>query len=260
MAVARVEAAAPVGRGSNVDFVSQGDEPTLLTRHLRQWLGKWPAESELDIHESAERLRPGWDQVIHPVIGVASPSGAVLSVPPRTAEPVRRRYAELGGLEALAVEIPSVVGFPARSWYDAIMRWTTSPSPLPDVGEWVRFDDPRLPSWLRPFGGDVLIVFDPETGEYLAGVGIKRHDEFGHEIAVGTEERARGRGLARRLVAQAARRILDEGRIPTYMHEVANHASARVAEAAGFPDRGWSSFGLTGEPSAGSGADSDDKA
>jgi hypothetical protein len=42
---------------------------------------------------------------------------------------------------------------------------------------------------------------------------------------VATEEhlRGRGRGLARRLVAQAAR---------------------RVAEAAGFPDTGWSILGL----------------
>src|SRR5690606_22043693 len=136
VAVARVEAAAPVGRGSNVDFVSQGDEPTLLTRHLRQWLGKWPAESELDIEESSGRIRPGWDGAIHPVIGVASPSGAVLSVPPRHAKHLRRRYAELGGLDALAVEIPAAVGFPRSSWYRAVFRWTTSPSPLPEVGEW----------------------------------------------------------------------------------------------------------------------------
>ena len=241
-------------------IVNQGDVPTLLVRHLRQWLGKWPAESELDICGSAARVRPGWDKAIHPVIGVASPSGAVLSVPPESAEHVRRRYAELGGLAALAAELPSVVGFPARSWFNAILRWTTSPSPLPDVGEWVRSDDPRLPSWLRPFGGDALIAFDPETGEYLSGVGIKRHDKFGHEIAVGTEERARGRGLARRLVAQAARRILDDGRIPTYMHDVANHASARVAMAAGFPDRGWTSFGLTEEPLAGAEASSEENA
>lgn len=260
MAVARVEAAAPVGRGSNVDFVSQGDEPTLLTRHLRQWLGKWPAESELDIEESSGRIRPGWDGAIHPVIGVASPSGAVLSVPPRHAKHLRRRYAELGGLDALAVEIPAAVGFPRSSWYRAVFRWTTSPSPLPEVGEWVKADDPRLPPWLRPFGGDVLIAFDPETGDYLAGVGIKRHDRFGREIAVGTEEHARGRGLARRLVAQAARRILDDGAIPTYMHAFTNHASARVAEAAGFPDRGWTSFGLTEEPLAGDEAASGDNA
>ena len=53
-----------------------------------------------------------------------------------------------------------------------------------------------------------------------------------------------GRGLARRLVAQAARRVLDEGAVPTYLHDPANVASAKVADAAGLPDRGWSVLGL----------------
>jgi predicted GNAT family acetyltransferase len=75
-------------------------------------------------------------------------------------------------------------------------------------------------------------------------VGIKHHDAYGRELAVGTDEAARGRGLARRLVAQAARRILDEGGIPTYQHDPANVASARVADASGFPDRGWRSAGM----------------
>jgi GNAT superfamily N-acetyltransferase len=85
-------------------------------------------------------------------------------------------------------------------------------------------------------------------GHYLAGVGIKRHDELGHEISVGTEPQARGQGLARRLVAQAARRILDQGRIPTYLHTFDNAASSRVAAAAGFPDLGWSALMLSDEP------------
>ena len=57
-------------------------------------------------------------------------------------------------------------------------------------------------------------------------------------------EAARGRGLARRLVAQAARYVVDNGRVATYLHDPANTASARVADAAGFPDKGWSIVGL----------------
>ena len=56
---------------------------------------------------------------------------------------------------------------------------------------------------------------------------------------MGTEPEARGHGLARRLVAKAARALLDEGVVATYLHDPANVASARVAEAAGFPDLGW---------------------
>ena len=67
----------------------------------------------------------------------------------------------------------------------------------------------------------------------------KQHDLWGHELAVVTEEALRGRGIARRLVAQAARRVLSDGAVPTYLHAFDNAASARVAEAAGFADRGW---------------------
>ena len=69
---------------------------------------------------------------------------------------------------------------------------------------------------------------------------------------MGTEPAVRGRGLARRLVAQAARRVLDEGAVPTYLHDPANVASARVAEAAGFPDLGWKTYGVfEGTPGGG---------
>jgi len=40
-------------------------------------------------------------------------------------------------------------------------------------------------------------------------------------------------------VAQAARRVIADGAVPTYLHAFDNTASARVADAAGFPDRGW---------------------
>ncbi|HEX9530635.1 MAG TPA: GNAT family N-acetyltransferase, partial [Acidimicrobiales bacterium] len=62
---------------------------------------------------------------------------------------------------------------------------------------------------------------------------------FGHELAVVTEDGHREGGLARRLVAQAARRVVAEGAVPTYLHSDSNVASAHVAEAAGFADQGW---------------------
>ena len=91
-------------------------------------------------------------------------------------------------------------------------------------------------------GSDVVSYFvsgryAKEDGAYGAGVGIKRHDPIGHELAVVTTARLQGRGLARRLVAQAGRRILDEDGLPTYLHDRRNEASARVADAVGFPDR-----------------------
>lgn len=127
--------------------------------------------------------------------------------------------------------------------HTSVFRWCTDPAPLPEVGEWVPPTLPGLPPWLRLFDREVLVVRGAD-GAYRAGVGIKRHDAYGHELAVGTVPTARGRGLARRLVAQAARRVLDEGAIPTYLHDPGNAASGRVAEAAGFPDRGLTAFGV----------------
>jgi RimJ/RimL family protein N-acetyltransferase len=139
--------------------------------------------------------------------------------------------------------LPTALDRPDHVVYAGTFRWTTAPAPLADVGEWIEANDPVVPDWLRPFGGRVLIARDAD-GNYVAGVGIKRHDANGHELSVGTEPAARGRGLARRLVAQAARALLDDGIVATYLHDPANVASARVAEAAGFPDLGWRVLGM----------------
>jgi hypothetical protein len=50
-------------------------------------------------------------------------------------------------------------------------------------------------------------------------------------------------GVARRLVAQAARTVLAEGRAVVCLHAPDNEASARVARASGFPDTGWQGIG-----------------
>lgn len=215
------------------------DDPR-LTAHLQTWLGRWPGQGPgLTVVGSATRVRPGWDGLVHAVIGVAPPEGGVLSVPPLAEEAVA----------ALIADGDDGSGVPAAARIDGgffrgVFRWSTAPTPLPDAGQWVPAFDPSVPEWLRPFGHDVLVALDPETGVHLAGVGIKRHDDHGHELAVVTTEAARGKGLARRLVAQAARRVLDEGAIPTYLHAHSNIGSARVAEACGFPDAGWSILGV----------------
>ena len=64
---------------------------------------------------------------------------------------------------------------------------------------------------------------------------------------MGTDERARGRGLARRLVAQATRAVLSQGAVVTYIHAVDNHASSKVAAVCGFPDLGWKALALAGQ-------------
>jgi GNAT superfamily N-acetyltransferase len=227
---------------------------------LGEWLGRWtlPVDrrgavtdhTEVLVVGSDKRVDPGWDGKVHPVVGVVGPDGGVLSVPPDLVDAVlalgRGSVSGHVAIGALAAGLPGALSRPDARFDLGLFRWTGAPTGLADAGEWAAPDDPRVPAWLRPFNGDVLVAWD-DFGEYGAGVGRKMHDRFGHELAVGTEESLRGRGLARHLVAQAARRVLDDGAVPTYLHEVANVASGRVARAAGFEDRGWRFIGLLDE-------------
>ncbi|MCX4474062.1 GNAT family N-acetyltransferase [Micromonospora sp. NBC_01655] len=212
-----------------------------LYLHLVAWLGQWPAGPGLHVVRSYRRALPAWDGRLRPAIAVGDGHGTVLSVAPRHVPAVRALSA--GSRRRLFAGLPATVDHPGWVCHEDVFRWTLAPAPLPDVGEWIAPTEPGLPRWLRLFDRDVLVVRDAD-GRYLAGAAIKRHDAHGHELAVGTVPAARGRGLARRLVARAARRVLDEGAVPTYRHDPANVASARVAQAAGFPDRGWRSFGV----------------
>jgi RimJ/RimL family protein N-acetyltransferase len=237
------------GSGHTLSPVSTADGPdeaTLLTAHLRGWLGAWPPRHAVDVVAAPVRDVPAWDDRITPLVGVGTPDHTLLSVSPGRADAVRRVAGPLDD-DRVRTAIVRAVGAQGHVLGRGVFRWSTtvaSADVLPDAGEWVSPADPRVPAWLRPFNyGRVLIAWD-DDGAYGAGVGIKRHDDVGHELAVGTSEHLRGRGLARRLVAQAARQVLSEGNLPTYLHDPDNGPSARVADAAGFTDRGWSVYGL----------------
>ena len=191
----------------------------MIERFLREFLGAWPPTTERDVVASPLRARPGWDGTVREVYGVGDGDGRwVVSV-----------------TEARAATPDPLAGL---DLFGAKFRWCERPVPADATGRWLPAVDPLVPDWLRPFGHDVLVELD-DDGAYLAGVGIKRHLDSGWELSVGTEERARGRGLARRLVSTAAAYVLDHGSVALYLHADDNHASAKVAEAAGFPDLGW---------------------
>jgi len=224
-----------------------------VLRMLTAWLGVWPSAGTFRVAPSARRVVPGWDGHPQPLVGVATghdlAGGVALSVPPLAFPAVGALVHELAARGQLADRselgrrLPAALGLPERRYTEAVLRCTTTPVLLPSVGQWRPSDHPDLPAWLRPFGPSVLVSLD-RRGRFLAGVGVKRHNTLAHELAVGTAEHARGRGLARSLVAQAAARVLNDGAIPLYLHEEDNTASARVADAAGFADRGWRWLGL----------------
>src|SRR5262245_59259974 len=151
------------------------DEPdSRLVAHLRTWLGQWPPTHPLTVVGEPARDEPGWDGAIHDVIGVSGPTGAVISVPPEHEAAVR---AVARDWERLPDVLPSAVGRPTATTFFGVMRWCTNPTALPDAGIWVPATDHRLPNWLKPFAGDVLVALDGDR--FAAGVGLKRHNRFG---------------------------------------------------------------------------------
>lgn len=216
--------------------------PAPLERHLRSWAGAVPRRPGLSIVANRRVARPGWDGLPELLTGLESPSGGVVvSLPPEVAFTASTLLGDDGPLHVL----PALLARPDLEVERRVYRWTTRPAELPRIGRWRAADHPAVPAWLKPFGGLVLVAEDAD-GRHLAGVGIKRHDALVHELSVGTEPHARGRGLARCLVAQAAAALIEQEVIPTYLHLPDNTASARVAESAGFALTGWHSLALQG--------------
>lgn len=222
-----------------------------LRAHLRSWLGAWPPVRPVHVVGSERRVEPGWDGAVRALNGVATPDGAVVSVPPAAEARVAAVVEELEAdgvpdvLAALGERLADLLDLAGARYGAGVFRWSTEPAASDDPGTWLPRDDPRVPEWLDPFNGDVLVAF-ADDGSVAAGVGRKQHDPHGHELAVVTEEAHRGRGFGQRLVTQAARRVLADGAVPVYLHAESNVASARTADASGFPDVGWRILGLFG--------------
>jgi GNAT superfamily N-acetyltransferase len=221
------------------------DIEQLLILHLRSWVGEWPPPSAgVHVVGDPARLEPTWDEAVRPLQGVGNGVGTVIAVPPAAVTAVTEAIGDDLGRPGLGDDLGAIVGVGPAALGTGVFRTTDRVNPdIADAGVWFEQQTDDLPEWLAPFNGRRLVAFD-DDGRPIAGVGIKVHDRCGHELSVVTDEAARGRGLARRLVATAARRILADGAVPTYLHAPDNTASARVADAVGFADRGWTVHGL----------------
>lgn len=220
-----------------------------LNQHLSAWVGQWPPVSAgVHVVGHPARLVPTWDGSIRPLLGVGNGSGTVISVPPGAVDAIRTQVADGLGQPELGNRLGAILGIGDAAFGTGVFRTTAQVNPdIEELGEWFDEYRPELPAWLAPFNGPLLVARD-DDGRPIAGVGIKIHDALGYELSVVTEPIAEGRGLGRRLVATAARWILDQGNVPTYLHAPTNLASARVAEAVGFTDEGWTIHGLWQRP------------
>jgi RimJ/RimL family protein N-acetyltransferase len=188
-----------------------------------------------------DRLVPGAvavSEVQHPSLPVRAftrEGGAVLAVAPEHAEVLRHH---LTGPASLLQALERTAADLHGHLFSGVARTGVAiPPPAVEVTV-IDTSDPRLPDWvLGHFTGEAWVVLG-EHGEVLSSAVLKRYDDRLREISVGTAEQARGRGLARAVVAAAARAVLAEGRVVLYNHAPDNYASARVAESVGLHELG----------------------
>lgn len=216
-----------------------------LRLHLRSWVGEWPPPSDgVHVVGDPSRLAPTWDGSVRPLLGVGNGEATVIAVPPDAVDSVGAAMADGLDRSGLGDELGQILGVGSAAFGAGVFRTTAEVDPtLADLGDWYDDHTDGLPEWLAPFNGPRLVAVN-DDGRPIAGVGTKIHDRYGRELAVVTDDEARGTGIARRLVATAARRVLADGAVPTYLHQPGNIASARVAEAVGFSDDGWTVHGL----------------
>jgi RimJ/RimL family protein N-acetyltransferase len=125
-------------------------------------------------------------------------------------------------------DVPAIV---AACQDPEIPRWTAVPSPYTEA-------DAR--AWLASDEEESFAVVDKASGELLGSIGVRRAGEGIAEVGYWVAKEARGRGVATRALGLMARWALVEkglGRVQLRA-DVANEASQRVAEKAGFVREG----------------------
>jgi GNAT superfamily N-acetyltransferase len=184
-----------------------------------------------------DRLVPGVTQVIElpgssPAVQAYAYRGGILAAAePKHLDLVRDELADpSGNVRAGMARIAARLGgrpLAVVNRTGVTIQAPTAPVTVTDAA------DPRLPDWVRGhFTGSAWVVTG-EDDRVLTTAVLKRYDERLREISVGTAKEARGRGLARAVVAAAALAVLAEGRAVLYNHDLDNVASAKVAESVG---------------------------
>ena len=144
----------------------------------------------------------------------------------------------LDGVVLSAAAMPQTMIAVARSLdgsraFSGVTRSGTRIPPPDEQVVVVDAADERLPDWVRGhFGGSAWVVLDA-GGRVASTAVLKDYDERVREIAVGTEEHARGRGLAKSVVRAAARAVVASGRAVVYNHRIDNVASHGSPKPAG---------------------------
>jgi GNAT superfamily N-acetyltransferase len=194
------------------------------------------------LRESRRGL-PAWHGFTLPIVGLSFAPGAVIASRPDLTETLRT---ELGS----DIHQPYLDGPAFRRLWRAVARCapnaftlagdlravsaaTFTPPSTVHRAEYVPDADPAALHLRTRFDGAIFGVRGPH-GRLVSWAALKLKSESVWELAVATEPEYRGRGYARDVVAAAAGYTLDQGRLPTYVHDRDNGSSAFVARAVGF--------------------------
>lgn len=99
-------------------------------------------------------------------------------------------------------------------------------------------DDPHIEWFRMHFDGPIFAARD-ERGAIASWAAIKCKSDDVWEMAVMTEPTYRNRGLARSVTSHATQAAIESGKLALYLHEVSNHASAKVCHALGYTPYGY---------------------
>lgn len=192
---------------------------------------------------SDRRTRPGWGGYTVPILALSTNSGGIVSCRSDLAAAVRQELsgerpdeplgeAEFERLRRIVHRsIPYAYSLNGYALYCDRDQF----KPFGDLAVHLPQDHERGRDLRRRFDGEVFVVWgNHDDIASWAAIKLKASDVW--EIAVVTETRYRGRGYAKQVVSAATEYILHRGRLALYVHDRANHASARVCRALGYAE------------------------
>jgi GNAT superfamily N-acetyltransferase len=191
---------------------------------------------------SPSRETPGWCGFRLPLLAVAHSDAALVSVEPALLPEAGAILHGNGASDGLSLEAigalrrlareryPRSQSLCGRALYCEAGRFRPHESaPV----ERLDAEDPKCETLREHFDGPVFVA-RAQGGEVASWAAIKLKGEDVWEIAVTTEARYQGRGLGTLVVSAATRHILEQGRVPLYVHDETNLPSGKVARRLGY--------------------------
>lgn len=218
----------------------------VLDQYAEEVLGCPPALARsggLHLLSVPARGLPIWHGFTMPIVGLDLLAGAVVAVRPDLVEPLRGELGSDVDLRALdpaafrrlwrAVKRSTPNAFTLSGDFRAAEAASFNPSKTASRAELIDVEDVAGLHLRTRFDGPIFAVRGPH-GRLVSWAAIKLKSDAVWELAVETMADYRGRGYGRDVVSAATGHILDQRRVPIYIHDHDNDSSAFVARAIGY--------------------------